>query len=113
MKVALYARVSTTNGQDPEMQLRELREYCKRRNWEVSDEYVDLGISGTKENGPSLADIETDALRQRQLRPVVDGVRGAAHVLLPCVGARFASASSLLLAAERAADLRAGRADVD
>ncbi|HVB54957.1 MAG TPA: recombinase family protein [Candidatus Acidoferrales bacterium] len=31
MKTAIYARVSTANGQDPEMQLRELREYCQRR----------------------------------------------------------------------------------
>ncbi len=29
--VALYARVSTPNGQDPEMQLSELREYAARR----------------------------------------------------------------------------------
>ena len=29
MRVGLYARVSTQNGQqDPEIQLRELREYC-------------------------------------------------------------------------------------
>lgn len=31
-RIALYARVSTNNGsQDPEMQLRELREFCSRR----------------------------------------------------------------------------------
>jgi hypothetical protein len=30
-RVALYARVSTPNGQDPEMQLSELREYASRR----------------------------------------------------------------------------------
>jgi hypothetical protein len=31
-RVALYARVSTANGQqDPEMQLRELREYAEHR----------------------------------------------------------------------------------
>jgi hypothetical protein len=30
-RVALYARVSTLNGQDPEMQLSELREYASRR----------------------------------------------------------------------------------
>ena len=30
MKVSLYARVSTTDkGQDPELQLRELRDYCQ------------------------------------------------------------------------------------
>ncbi len=36
MKIAIYARVSTSNGQDPEMQLRELREYCERRGWEIA-----------------------------------------------------------------------------
>ena len=31
MRVAIYARVSTANnGQSPEMQLRELREYAER-----------------------------------------------------------------------------------
>jgi hypothetical protein len=30
IRVALYARVSTLNNQDPEMQLRELREYAGR-----------------------------------------------------------------------------------
>ena len=52
MKIAIYARVSTTQGQDPEMQLRELRDYCQRRNWEVAREYVDVGISGAKEKRP-------------------------------------------------------------
>ena len=54
IRVALYSRVSTTNGQDPEMQLRELREYCQRRGWTVVREYVDAGISGTKEKRPEL-----------------------------------------------------------
>lgn len=54
MKTAIYARVSTTHGQDPEMQLRELREYCQRRNWDVGEEYVDVGISGAKEKRPEL-----------------------------------------------------------
>jgi DNA invertase Pin-like site-specific DNA recombinase len=31
MRVALYARVSTLNNQDPEMQLREMRECAARR----------------------------------------------------------------------------------
>src|ERR1700751_5342833 len=45
-RVALYARVSTLNGQDPEMQLRELREYAARRGWSVEKEYIDQGVSG-------------------------------------------------------------------
>ena len=54
MRIAVYARVSTTHGQDPEMQLRELREYCQRRNWDIGEEYVDVGISGAKEKRPEL-----------------------------------------------------------
>lgn len=64
MKTAVYARVSTLNGQDPEMQLRELREYCRRRNWEISREYVDVGISGTKEKRPQLDRLIADAHRR-------------------------------------------------
>ena len=44
---------------------------------------------------------------------VVHRVGGAAHVGLPGVRAGLAAAAGLFLAAERAADLRAGRADVD
>lgn len=54
LRVALYARVSTLNGQNPEMQLAELREYAQRRGWMVSGEYVDLGVSGAKESRPEL-----------------------------------------------------------
>jgi len=47
-RVALYARVSTANGhQDPEMQLRELREFVERRGWQITGEYVDRGVSGS------------------------------------------------------------------
>jgi hypothetical protein len=40
-RVALYARVSTLNNQDPEMQLAELREYAARRRWEIVEEFTD------------------------------------------------------------------------
>ena len=56
---------------------------------------------------------EFDPLRQRQFLRPVDGVGLAPHVSLPGVGARLAPAARLFFAAERAADLRARRADVD
>lgn len=66
MKVALYARVSTAhNGQDPEVQLRELREFCERRGWKVAGEYVDEGISGAKDSRPELDRLMADAHRRR------------------------------------------------
>jgi len=65
-RTALYARVSTVhNGQDPEMQLRELREYCQRRDWQITREYVDVGISGAKEKRPELDRLLTDAHSRR------------------------------------------------
>ena len=42
MKIAVYARVSTTDKeQDPETQLMHLRDYCSAQGWEVYREYVD------------------------------------------------------------------------
>ena len=52
--VALYARVSTTREQNPEMQLRELREYAARRGWTVITEFVDHGVSDLKDTRPQL-----------------------------------------------------------
>ena len=69
-RAALYARVSTRNGQNPEMQLEELRAYCQRRGWEVADEYVDQGISGAKEQRPALNRLLADC-RKRLVDAVV------------------------------------------
>src|SRR5579864_6737756 len=66
MRAAVYARVSTSNhGQDPKLQLREIAEYCDRRGWTVTAEYVDIGISGTKEKRPELDKLVADAHRRR------------------------------------------------
>ena len=65
-RVALYARVSTkNNGQDPETQLLALRDYAKARGFEDVGEYVDIGISGSKEKRPALDRLMKDARRRR------------------------------------------------
>jgi DNA invertase Pin-like site-specific DNA recombinase len=66
---AVYARVSTHNGQNPEMQLDEIREYCRRRGWKIVGEYVDEGISGSKEHRPALDRLLADCRRR-----IVDAV---------------------------------------
>jgi DNA invertase Pin-like site-specific DNA recombinase len=64
MRVAIYARVSTANGQSPEMQLSDLREYASRCGWKVFAEYVDNGVSGAKESRPELNRLMADAHRR-------------------------------------------------
>jgi DNA invertase Pin-like site-specific DNA recombinase len=70
LRAALYARVSTSNGhQDPQMQLRELREYAARRGWQVIAEYVDQ-ISSSKERRPELDKLLAEC-RKRKFDAVV------------------------------------------
>lgn len=84
--IALYARVSTTDkNQDPEVQLRELREYCQRRGLEVGCEYVDIGISGSKESRPELNRLMADVRAGKYTQVIVwkfdRFARSAAHLL--------------------------------
>ena len=65
MRAAIYARVSTHNGQDPQMQTRELLEYCGRRGWTIEGEYVDAGVSGATESRPELNKLIADAHRRQ------------------------------------------------
>ena len=60
---AIYARVSTAD-QNCAMQLRDLREYCKRRGWKAI-EYVDTGVSGAKVSREQLDRLMLDARRGR------------------------------------------------
>src|SRR5579864_4687816 len=62
MRAVIYARVSTANnGQDPRVQTRELGEFCEHRGWTLLPEYVDIGISGTKDRRPALDRLMSDA----------------------------------------------------
>jgi DNA invertase Pin-like site-specific DNA recombinase len=64
--VAIYARVSTVNhGQDVSMQTRELHEYCKRRSLRVIGEYINIGISGSKDSRPELNRLMVDAKQRK------------------------------------------------
>ncbi len=65
VKAAIYARVSTSNGQDPTLQTRELREYVERRGWTLAGEYVDVGVSGSKDSRPELNRLMVDAHHRR------------------------------------------------
>jgi len=63
-RVALYARVSTTD-QSTDSQLLDLRRYVSERGWNIFKEYVDEGISGTKDSRPALNELMNDAKKRR------------------------------------------------
>ncbi len=63
-RVALYARVSTTD-QSTESQLLDLKRYVRERGWNIFKEYVDEGISGTKDSRPALNELMNDAKKRR------------------------------------------------
>jgi DNA invertase Pin-like site-specific DNA recombinase len=64
MKAAIYARVSTLD-QSCDNQLLELRRYCGARKWTVFREYVDRGVSGSKDKRAALDQLVLDAKRRR------------------------------------------------
>ncbi len=63
-RVALYARVSTTD-QSTDSQLLDLRRYVRERGWNIFNEFVDEGISGTKDSRPALNELMNDAKKRR------------------------------------------------
>jgi len=63
-RIAIYARVSTTD-QSTESQLFDLRRYVSERGWKAFREYVDEGISGTKDSRPALNELMDDAKKRR------------------------------------------------
>jgi len=63
-RVAVYARVSTVD-QSTESQLLDLRKYVSARGWQIYREFVDEGISGTKDSRPALDQLMDDARKRR------------------------------------------------
>src|SRR5580698_6001871 len=65
-RVAIYARVSTLNhGQDVSLQTRELQQFAAARSWTITGEYIDAGVSGTKDSRPELDRLMADAHKRK------------------------------------------------
>jgi DNA invertase Pin-like site-specific DNA recombinase len=63
IRVAMYSRVST-DGQNPDGQESEMKEYAKNRGWEVTRMYRDK-MSGAKASRPALDELMVDANKRR------------------------------------------------
>ncbi len=65
MKIAIYARVSTSNkGQDADNQLEVLRDYCTKMNYTIISEYMDELSGGTSER-PAFKRMFADAAKRK------------------------------------------------
>src|SRR6202158_2410259 len=65
-RMAIYARVSTTNhGQDVTVQTRDLEQFAEARGWSMVDAYIDDGVSGAKDSRPELNRLMADAHKRR------------------------------------------------
>lgn len=62
-RAVIYARCSTKE-QDPGMQLADLRQYAQNRQYEVVEEFVENGVSGTIVSRPKLNEL-MDKARKR------------------------------------------------
>jgi len=63
-RAAIYARISTLR-QDEGMQMSDLRELAQRHKWEIVTEYIDRGVSGSKESRAELNKLMKDAKRRK------------------------------------------------
>ena len=63
MKVAIYTRVSTEK-QDYENQLVDLREYCKKQEWHIYKEYTER-VSGKESKRPVFKEMMLHAARKK------------------------------------------------
>jgi DNA invertase Pin-like site-specific DNA recombinase len=64
MKIAIYARVST-DKQETDNQLLELRKFADAQGWSIVREYVDAGESGTKADRAELNRMFADASKRK------------------------------------------------
>ena len=71
MRAALYARVSTVDkDQNPETQLRMLREHAEARKWTVTGEYVDHASAADLRGRTAWRQVWNDGVdRGRDARP--------------------------------------------
>jgi DNA invertase Pin-like site-specific DNA recombinase len=65
MRIAIYLRISTSNGQQStDMQRAELEQYAKARGFEIATIYEDHA-SGAKDNRPALTQLMADAHQRK------------------------------------------------
>ena len=68
MKAAIYARVSTGKQAEKALsipdQVRQLKEYCRKKSWPVHRVYIESGASARDDKRPVFQEMMSDALHR-------------------------------------------------
>ena len=86
-KIVIYGRIST-DDQNIESQLQAVRKYCSNQDWTITKEYIDKGISGSKDSRPSLDKLKSDCKKGTIQAVVVfkfDRIARSTSHLLECL----------------------------
>ena len=85
--IAVYGRISTLD-QNVESQLLSVRKYCSNQDWTIGKEYIDEGVSGTKDSRLALDQLKADCMKGK-IRTVVcykfDRIARSTSHLLECL----------------------------
>lgn len=66
LRALTYSRCSTLDkGQNPQIQIEEMRRYCSARGWEIQEEIIDEGYSGGNNQRPGLRRLIALALSRK------------------------------------------------
>ncbi len=65
LAVSQPVRATLLSDSSTDSQLLDLRRYVRERGWDIFREYVDEGISGTKDSRPALNELMNDAKKRR------------------------------------------------
>ena len=65
-RCSIYCRISTSDkGQDVNLQLIPLRDFCNARGWQIAGEFIDIGVSGSKDSRIELNRLMDDAHKRK------------------------------------------------
>jgi len=65
-KYALYIRTSTGNQEESiKLQTKELKNYCKAKEYEIFEQYIDFGYSGSNTERPAFQRLMKDAKEKK------------------------------------------------
>lgn len=86
LKYALYIRTSTDNQEESiKLQTKELTNYCKAKGYEIFEQYIDFGYSGSNTERPAFQRMMNDAAEKKFDVVLVTKIDRFARSIIDCL----------------------------